>query len=189
MNNPMSFNFFTASGKSELPLGRNRTFSLSSLLSWHLLLQQLELSCNAFLALLTKSWRCSSRACHLCPLLATSVWKTSLSPLLSVYSQNDMKPANKESTHKVSSPCYRSILALSKPSRIYACIGCVSSCFHFTDGKHTPKECSIQCLTQDHVASQNLVPVSEYPSITGYFTHYQSCFACINIFLAWTATC
>lgn len=55
MNNPMSFNFFTASDKSELALGRNPTFPLSGLLSQHLLPQGLELSSNAFLALPAES--------------------------------------------------------------------------------------------------------------------------------------
>lgn len=57
MNNPMSFNFFTARDKAEPPLGRIPTFPLSRLLPQALLLQGLELSCSTFL---TQSRGCSS---------------------------------------------------------------------------------------------------------------------------------
>lgn len=185
MNNPMSFNFFTASDKSELALGRNSASPLSSLLSQRLLPQRLELFCNAFLALPTQRWRCSSHAWHAGPLSENQIWKTNLFALLSVCSQNHRKPTN--IPMELPNPYYRHMWALSKTKKIYSYIGCVNSCFHFTDGKQGQKECKIQCLAQDQTTSQNLMPVCEHPSITGYFARYWLClhdcfsYSCCNM--------
>lgn len=89
---------------------------------------------------------------------------------------------------ELTNPHYRSTWALSKPNRIYAYTGCLNSSFHFTDGKERQKECRIQCLTQDHAASQNLMPVCEHPSITGYFTYCWLGFVCITLLLTCAAT-
>lgn len=127
MNNPMSFNFFTASDKSELPPERISTFPLSSLLSWHSLLPWPELCRKTFLSLLLQNQ--SSSSCAWCVGLfkATQDWKTSPSPWLLSTTKITRSQQIKNPPTELSKPCSRWIRALPEPNRNYGYTGCVKT--------------------------------------------------------------
>lgn len=128
MNNPMSFNFFTASDKPELPLEQTSTFSLSSLLSQHQ-------SC--------RGWGFGEN--FPCPLdtkpempfpclglfKVTQLWNTSLSHCLLSTTKSTWSQQIRTISTAILKSCSRQIRVLSKLNRNDVYTNCVKAVLVF----------------------------------------------------------